>query len=112
MPRAPKPCAQCGAPVVARTYCDTCQTEKRRTAPLSPTARHANTTTERQRRKAAVLAWVRINGWVCPGWQRAPHPAHDLTAAHITAVRDGGGDGPLTVLCRSCNSKQGVKPAT
>ena len=65
---------------------------------------------ERSRRAAAVAAWVAKHGWVCPGWQRAPHPSHDLTAAHATAVAHGGIHSSLTVLCRSCNSRQGLQP--
>ena len=61
---------------------------------------------ERQRRASAVLAWVEVNGWVCPGWGREPHASRDLTADHVTAVARGGGSGALEVLCRSCNSRK------
>ncbi len=112
MPRAPKSCGRYGCPakVVARTYCDVHLLEQRRTAPLSPTARHRNPNIERRRRRAVVDAWVSIRGWTCPGWMRDPHPSTDLTAAHAVAVVHGGGDGPLTVRCRSCNSRQATKP--
>lgn len=49
-------------------------------------------------------AWVEANGWVCPGWQRDPHPSTDLTVDHITpGTRDDG----LMVLCRPCNAAKG-----
>lgn len=63
---------------------------------------------ERKRRQSAVTAWVARNGWICPGWQRPAHPSHDLTADHLVPVARGGADGPLRVLCRSCNSSRGV----
>lgn len=105
MPRAPKQCAHPGCPerVTARTYCNG---HTRR----SPSSRAANDRAERTRRAKAVAAWVAINGWVCPGWQRPPHESRDLTAAHAAAVATGGKHSPLTVLCRSCNGAQGTKP--
>ncbi|GAA1436352.1 hypothetical protein GCM10009616_35890 [Microlunatus lacustris] len=63
---------------------------------------------ERTRRTEAVQDWVAVHGWLCPGWERPAHPSQDLTAAHVVAAAHGGADGPLTVLCRSCNSRQGV----
>nr|WP_062336168.1 hypothetical protein [Herbidospora sakaeratensis] len=44
-------------------------------------------------------------GAVCPGWERPSHPADDLTADHILPPGRGGAEnGPLRVLCRTCNS--------
>ena len=61
---------------------------------------------ERKRRERTVSQHVAERGWWCPGYADHPaHPSHDLTAAHIVAVANGGGDGPLTVLCRSENSR-------
>ena len=63
---------------------------------------------DRKRRKAAVDAHrERFGNW-CPGFGRPPHhAATDLTADHIHEMQDGGApDGPLTVLCRSCNSRK------
>ena len=49
-------------------------------------------------------------GDVCPGWARAPHHSSDLTADHIIPVSRGGDiDGPVQVLCRSCNSRKGKR---
>lgn len=46
-------------------------------------------------------------GWVCPGWKKPPHPAEKLTADHVLPTGRGGRqDGPLRVLCRSCNSSR------
>jgi hypothetical protein len=52
-----------------------------------------------------VAAWIEQYGLVCPGWGRDPHPAAKLTADHDWPVGAGGPeDGPLGVLCASCNS--------
>jgi hypothetical protein len=109
--RAPKQCGRFGCPelVIARTYCDEHLAEYR-ARHRSPSSRAADDRTERTRRKQAVDAWVAANGWQCPGWRRDPHPSRDLTAAHAVAVARGGGSGPLTVLCRSCNSRQLTTP--
>ncbi|GII88263.1 hypothetical protein Ssi03_62530 [Sphaerisporangium siamense] len=63
------------------------------------------------RRAATVRAWrARYGNW-CPGYGVPAHPARDLTADHITAVAAGGReDGPLTVLCVSCNARKGTRP--
>jgi predicted kinase len=60
---------------------------------------------ERRRRADTVRVHVEQHGWVCPGWQRAPHAAQDLTADHVQPTARGGAQsGPLRVLCRPCNS--------
>ena len=62
---------------------------------------------ERQRRAAVVKAWRAEHGDLCPGYRRPPHQASDLCADHILPVGMGGAeDGPLGVLCRSCNSSK------
>lgn len=72
--------------------------------PRSPKNRsHA----EQRRRSDVVAAWVEQHGWWCPGWNREPHASHDLTAEHLHPRSDGGEHGPLSVLCRSCNSSKG-----
>lgn len=71
-------------------------------------ARRPYAKAELTRRAAAVSAWRAGYGDVCPGWQREPHASTDLTADHRVAVANGGAeDGPLDVLCRSCNSRKG-----
>jgi 5-methylcytosine-specific restriction protein A len=69
-------------------------------------------TREWQRLSARVIARHRgqYGNW-CPGFQRNPHPASDLTADHISPLAAGGA--PLdiancAVLCRSCNSTKGA----
>lgn len=112
MPRAPKECGRygCGALVVGTTYCPTHKAEAMRTARPSPSSMQRRPNAVRTQRAAAVQAWVTVNGWVCPGYGRDPHPSHDLTAAHSVAVADGGAGSQLRVLCRSCNSRQGRTP--
>lgn len=56
---------------------------------------------EKRRRKATVLAWVAVHGFVCP---RCGHRTTDLTADHVIPRFEGGELGPLRVLCRRCNS--------
>jgi 5-methylcytosine-specific restriction protein A len=64
-------------------------------------------TAETQRRAETVAAWRAVHGDRCPGWRRPPHAASDLTADHVDAVGAGGReDGPLSVLCRSCNGRK------
>lgn len=100
-------------------YCVTCSrpfagtglrcAEHTRPAPVKK-RRAGYTSSERSRRAAAVDAWRRAVGDWCPGYQRAGHPATDLTADHIHAVAAGGEEsGALTVLCRSCNSRKGAR---
>lgn len=106
--RAPKKCGRqgCEVRVVARTYCP-----EHSRAPLSPSSRAARDPSERRRRSAVVADWVASHGWTCPGYERPAHASRDLTAAHSVAVSTGGRDSALTVLCRSCNSRQSTKPA-
>lgn len=64
---------------------------------------------ERQRRAQVVREWRSTQGDICPGYQRPPHAvdyySNPLTADHVAAVGAGGPeDGPLQVLCRSCNA--------
>lgn len=107
MPRAPKRCGRFGCPelVVGATYCPAHSIR-----PVSPSSSAARDPKERARRKAAVAAHVAVHGWMCPGWERDPHPSRDLTAAHSVAVANGGLGSPLSVLCRSCNSRQALNP--
>lgn len=108
MPRAPKGCAAtgCDERVVGRVYCDAHTLRNRR----SPSDLARSSRDERRRRSGAVTAWVAVNGWVCPGWERPRHASTDLTAAHSLAVAKGGVGSLLFVLCRSCNARQGVDP--
>lgn len=70
------------------------------------------TSAERDRRRAAVEAWVAKHGWLCPGWRRDPHPVTpgNLTADHPIAVATGGDEAQEhDVLCRECNSSKGTR---
>lgn len=80
-----------------------CQQHRR----YSPTY-HQRDYAEQKRRAAVVAKHRAIHGDWCPGWPSTghqPHPSTDLTAAHVVAVANGGGTGPLLVLCRSENSR-------
>lgn len=61
-----------------------------------------------------IAAWVEEHGWVCPGWQRKPHPSRDLTMDHRLARARGGLTDPANagVLCRSCNGRKQDREAT
>lgn len=56
-----------------------------------------------------IREWVAVRGWWCPGYGRPSHESRDLTAAHSVPVARGGTviEG---VLCRSCNSRQALRP--
>lgn len=60
--------------------------------------------------KAAIAAHVAEHGYVCPGWQREPHPSTDLTADHGIPLAVGGDPLPaqVTILCRGCNGRKGT----
>lgn len=84
------------------TYIETQRTRRKRDK------RPRASTAETRRRAQTVADWVTTHGWVCPGWQRPPHPSADLTADHVIPfAASRSEDGPLAVLCRPCNgSKQ------
>jgi hypothetical protein len=65
---------------------------------------------ERQRRRATVQAHIAQHGQICPGYSRPPHYAEDLTAEHIYPRSIYGDNGPLAVLCLSCNSAKAPGP--
>lgn len=58
---------------------------------------------------------VAAHGWVCPGWQRDPHPVEpgQLSGDHIvarTAAPERALDpSNVDVLCLSCNSAKGSR---
>jgi hypothetical protein len=97
------PCVDCGAPCRGQR-CRPCHLVATAAVPRPGLQR---SWCERERRARTVREWVEAYGYLCPGWGREPHPAVDLCADHVTPVRQGGPeDGPLTVLCRSCNSRK------
>src|SRR5829696_8967849 len=85
--------------------CDDC----RRTLERNKSRRRRRTGSERQRRQDLVAEHVRRFGWNCPGWQREPHAATDLTADHVTPQAAGAApESTIRVLCRSCNGRRGA----
>lgn len=79
---------------------------QRATVPTKTTRTH----TERLRRTAVVDTWRTQHGNWCPGYGVSPHRADRLTADHITPISRGGApDGPLAVLCISCNARKGAR---
>lgn len=107
------PANRCGK-LSSRSRCTDCQRIWERNRPQRPT-NLTRTWAEQQRRKAAVDAHIQQHGYVCPGWDRPPHPVHPpniLTADHVSPVaRGGAGDGPLHVLCRVCNGAKAARSA-
>jgi 5-methylcytosine-specific restriction endonuclease McrA len=100
-----KPCLDCGA-LSDQSRCPGHRAAVERGRKQRPT----NTTrdwAERQRRAFAVAAHRQVNGDWCPGYGVQSHPSSDLTADHIVSVAKGGDpNGPLQVLCRSCNGRK------
>lgn len=65
---------------------------------------------EQKRRKAVVDAWRAKHGNWCPGYEVPAHTSDRLSADHITPIALGGSpDGPLSVLCVSCNARKGAR---
>lgn len=59
--------------------------------------------------RAAVEAHRATHGDWCPGWNRPPHPATDLTCDHVIPRSLAAG---VQVLCRSCNARKGARTPT
>lgn len=96
-------CAEPGCPMLVKS--GRCQQHKRE----SPTWHAGNKRSERRRRVLAIADHRALYGDWCPGYGVAAHPSADLTADHVVAVANGGADGGLRVLCRSCNSRKGAR---
>ena len=104
-----RPCLVCGAPSPTPRCPQHTRAGWRGTAQTTRAKRERRpyTHAERTRRAQAVAQWRATYGDWCPGWQAPPHPTPDLTADHAHAVAAGGDEqGPLTVLCRSCNGRK------
>lgn len=91
-------CLDCRTLTTA-TRCPACQAQrKQQRNAAAPQARDL------------VAAWRAEHGDWCPGYQRDPHPAGDLTADHhVPLSANGEATGPNLngVLCRSCNARKG-----
>jgi 5-methylcytosine-specific restriction enzyme A len=113
MPRATtRVCSRPGCPtlITGRTLCPTHQRDadahQRATTPTKVT----RTWAERNRRARAVDAHRAQHGNWCPGYQVPAHASDQLTADHLTPIALGGApDGPLGVLCVSCNARKGAR---
>ena len=112
MARANTVCSVPGCPAAShsRGLCQSHATlREQRQRQTVPTKMIYRDPVERRRRADAVAAHRARYGNVCPGFQRPPHRATDLTAQHADALVLGGApDQPLTVLCRACNSRHGI----
>ena len=106
-----RPCAEPGCPLVQpEPRCPDHRREVERYRAATTPTKATRTAAERRRRAAAVAEHRARHGDWCPGWRRAPHEATDLTADHVQSIASGGRpDGPLSVLCRACNSAKGAK---
>lgn len=104
-----RPCLHAGCPHPATrtgrcpTHAAVHDAHQQRTTPTKRTRTHG----EQRRRSVVVAAHRAAHGDWCPGYRVPAHTAVDLTADHVVSVaRAGRGDGDLTVLCRSCNSRK------
>ena len=106
-----RPCLDCGEPTTRTTRCTACQRRqwRRQNAARGPAAQQGYDADYRRRRKAMIAEWVEDHGWVCPGYQVPAHPVPvgKLTADHVIPLAEGGRDGPLRPLCKSCNGRKG-----
>jgi 5-methylcytosine-specific restriction protein A len=104
-----RPCLEAGCGQLTRaTRCPAHQAQAQRAKDQRRPDRRTHT--EQTRRRQAVTAHVATFGWWCPGGPGHPaHPSRDLTAQHTGDVALGNPEsGPLTVLCRSENSRLGA----
>ena len=99
-----RPCLDCGTPTQG-TRCPTHERAAQR-AHHNP---EYDSPGYRRLRKSVMRQWLQEHGPLCPGWQRPPHQAYDLTVDHIIPVARGGqtARSNLQVLCSTCNSAKG-----
>ena len=107
---SPRPCLgapgePCGIPTInAGGRCDEHRTivERTRHNPAYDTREH------RRASRTARREHVKLSGWTCPGYGRAPHPSRDLTLDHPDPLARGGAivQHRRPVLCRGCNTRR------
>jgi len=104
---ARRPCIEGTCPRLAppgATRCTTCEQTRQR----DRNARRTHYQGDWPRiSRTAIAAHRAQHGDRCPGYQRPPHPASDLTADHVDPRSLAAG---VTVLCRSCNASKGSRP--
>jgi 5-methylcytosine-specific restriction endonuclease McrA len=87
----PKRCLDCGRTTTGGSRCAHCQRGRDSVY---------NSTRKRARAQATIAASPRCENCGATA---------DLTADHLVPVIDGGANGPLRTLCRSCNSRRGTR---
>lgn len=110
MARANSICCEDGCPKVA-VYRGRCRDHARQyeRGQRHTVATKVDEAKSRENRRRFVARWREIYGDWCPGYKRPGHRSADLTAQHRHALSDAGDPNqPLTVLCRSCNSRHGA----
>lgn len=103
--REPRPCVDCGVLCSGRR-CRSCWRSGQPSAPP-----RVKTHAEKLRRARFVAEWRETMGDWCPGWGRpghdVDHATNPITADHAAPVAAGGDEGgPLSALCRRCNSSK------
>ena len=102
--RTPRPCIGCGTPSLS-TRCRICEQQRQSKRNQARPHYKGDWPTISRRYRAEHVA---RHGWVCPGWDRPPHPSTDLVTDHVNP-RDPT---RVQVLCRSCNSRKSVHERT
>lgn len=110
MARAASICCEHGCPNLA-VFRGRCRVHARihERAQRNSVATKLDGVESRRARSRFLAAWRdRFGNW-CPGYKRPGHRAVDLTVQHRDSLAEGGNPAqPLTVLCRSCNSRHGA----
>ena len=104
----------CGMPTTNVRRCDRCGRRGfgNRFRPV-PKDRFYSSHAWRTLRAKVLSAWVRENGWLCPGWRKPPHQVEPgaLVLDHVIPRSRGGAAldrRNLSPLCRSCNSSKAL----
>ena len=104
-----RPCLHAGCPkLTPRTYCPdhARQVDRARRDPELDSPRW------RRFRKQVLARHRASNGYLCPGYETAPHLADRLGVDHIVARANGGAmydEANVQVLCSECNGRKGTR---